>query len=76
VKLLHVKQNAKLSLQMYHHRSEHWVVVKGAALVTRSEESKIISEISPSLFLLLKGTGWKIPEKCRSRLSRSSWVSI
>src|SRR5690606_6522247 len=34
VKLLHVKPGGKLSLQMHHHRSEHWVVVKGTARVT------------------------------------------
>ncbi len=44
VKLLHVNPGAKLSLQMHHHRSEHWVVVKGTALVTRGEERKFISE--------------------------------
>ena len=33
VKLLHIKPGAKLSLQMHHHRSEHWVVVQGTAKV-------------------------------------------
>ncbi len=44
VKLLHVKPKAKLSLQMHHHRSEHWVVVKGTALVVRGEERKLVCE--------------------------------
>jgi mannose-1-phosphate guanylyltransferase/mannose-1-phosphate guanylyltransferase/mannose-6-phosphate isomerase len=39
-----VKPGAKLSLQMHHHRAEHWIVVKGTALVTRGEEQFIVSE--------------------------------
>jgi len=39
-----VKPGAKLSLQMHHHRAEHWVVVKGTALVTRGEEQVLVSE--------------------------------
>ena len=37
VKLLHVKPGGKLSMQMHHHRSEHWVVVHGTAKVTISD---------------------------------------
>ena len=37
VKRLCVKPGAKLSLQKHWHRSEHWIVVTGAALVTRGE---------------------------------------
>ncbi|MDZ4789907.1 MAG: mannose-1-phosphate guanylyltransferase/mannose-6-phosphate isomerase [Hyphomicrobiales bacterium] len=44
VKLLHVKPGGKLSLQMHHHRSEHWVVVKGTALVTAGEVQKLVPE--------------------------------
>jgi len=39
-----VKPGAKLSVQMHHHRAEHWVVVKGTALVTRGEEQVLVSE--------------------------------
>jgi len=39
-----VKPGAKLSLQMHHHRAEHWIVVKGTALVTRGEEKVLLSE--------------------------------
>ena len=39
VKMIQVKPNGKLSLQMHHHRSEHWVIVKGRAKVEL--ESKI-----------------------------------
>ena len=44
VKLLHVKPQGKLSLQMHHHRSEHWVVVRGTAKVTIGEVEKLVQE--------------------------------
>jgi mannose-1-phosphate guanylyltransferase/mannose-6-phosphate isomerase len=44
VKRLVVKPGASLSLQLHHHRAEHWVVVKGTAKVTRGEEIMLLSE--------------------------------
>jgi mannose-1-phosphate guanylyltransferase/mannose-6-phosphate isomerase len=44
VKRLTVKPGASLSLQLHHHRAEHWVVVSGTAKVTRGEETYILSE--------------------------------
>jgi mannose-1-phosphate guanylyltransferase/mannose-6-phosphate isomerase len=44
VKLLHVKPGGKLSMQMHHHRSEHWVVVRGTARVTVAEATKLVQE--------------------------------
>ena len=44
VKLLHVKPGGKLSMQMHHHRSEHWVVVRGTARVTIGESEKLVQE--------------------------------
>lgn len=44
VKRITVAVGARLSLQRHHHRSEHWVVVKGTARVTRAEESFLLSE--------------------------------
>jgi mannose-1-phosphate guanylyltransferase/mannose-6-phosphate isomerase len=44
VKLLHVKPGGKLSMQMHHHRSEHWVVVHGTAKVTVGETEKLVRE--------------------------------
>jgi mannose-1-phosphate guanylyltransferase/mannose-6-phosphate isomerase len=44
VKTLHVKPGGKLSLQMHHHRSEHWVVVQGTALVTIGETTQLVRE--------------------------------
>jgi mannose-1-phosphate guanylyltransferase/mannose-6-phosphate isomerase len=44
VKRIVVKPGATLSLQMHHHRAEHWVVVRGTAKVTRGEEVLLVSE--------------------------------
>ena len=44
VKLLHVKPGGKLSMQMHHHRSEHWVVVHGTAEVTIGSDQKLVYE--------------------------------
>jgi len=44
VKLIHVKPGEKLSLQMHHHRSEHWVVVSGTAKVEVDNKIEILSE--------------------------------
>ena len=38
VKRIVVKPGGRLSMQMHHHRAEHWIVVSGTALVTRGEE--------------------------------------
>ena len=44
VKLLHVKPGARLSLQMHHHRSEHWIVVQGTAKVTIGDREQLVRE--------------------------------
>jgi len=44
VKLISVKPGASLSLQMHHHRAEHWVVVKGTADVEIDGERTLLSE--------------------------------
>jgi len=44
VKLLHVKPGAKLSMQMHHHRSEHWIVVQGTAKVVIGDTEKLVRE--------------------------------
>ena len=44
IKRIVVKPGAKLSLQMHHHRSEHWVVVKGTAKVTIGAKVMYIQE--------------------------------
>ncbi|WHI50751.1 mannose-1-phosphate guanylyltransferase/mannose-6-phosphate isomerase [Microbulbifer sp. MLAF003] len=44
VKRIVVKPGQQLSLQMHHHRAEHWIVVRGTAKVTRGEEELLITE--------------------------------
>jgi mannose-1-phosphate guanylyltransferase / mannose-6-phosphate isomerase len=44
VKRLTVKPGAQLSLQLHHHRAEHWIVVTGTARVTRGDEVFILTE--------------------------------
>lgn len=44
VKLIIVKPGAKLSVQMHHHRAEHWIIVKGTAKVQREDETIILTE--------------------------------
>src|SRR5690554_3523294 len=44
VKRIVVNPGQKLSLQMHHHRAEHWVVVSGTAKVTRGNEHILLSE--------------------------------
>jgi mannose-1-phosphate guanylyltransferase/mannose-6-phosphate isomerase len=44
VKRIVVRPGATLSLQMHHHRAEHWVVVRGTAKVTRGTETLLLGE--------------------------------
>lgn len=44
VKRIEVKPGHKLSLQMHHHRAEHWIVVSGTALVTCNDKTFLLSE--------------------------------
>jgi len=44
VKRITVKPGAKLSVQMHHHRSEHWIVVSGTAKVTNGDKTFIVTE--------------------------------
>ncbi len=43
-KRISVKPGAKLSLQKHHHRSEHWIIVRGTAKVTKGDETFLLSE--------------------------------
>ncbi|HEX5487415.1 MAG TPA: cupin domain-containing protein, partial [Limnobacter sp.] len=58
IKRIEVKPNASLSLQMHHHRSEHWIVVEGTAEVTNGE----------AVFLVRKNESTYIPAGNRHRL--------
>ena len=44
VKRITVNPGARLSLQMHHHRAEHWVVVSGTARVTQGEQVRLLTE--------------------------------
>ena len=44
VKRITVKPGAKLSLQMHHHRAEHWIVVSGTAQITNGEKEYLLTE--------------------------------
>lgn len=44
VKRITVKPGAKLSVQMHHHRAEHWIVVSGTAKVTNGEQEILLTE--------------------------------
>lgn len=58
IKRIEVKPNAALSLQMHHHRSEHWIVVSGTAEVTNGE----------GVFLVRKNESTYIPAGNKHRL--------
>jgi len=44
VKRLSVKPGASMSLQLHHHRAEHWIVVAGTARITRGEDTFLLEE--------------------------------
>jgi mannose-1-phosphate guanylyltransferase/mannose-6-phosphate isomerase len=66
VKRIVVSPGARLSLQMHHHRAEHWIVVSGTALVTRGEEQ----------FLLTENQSTFIPLGVRHRLENPGHVPL
>ena len=66
VKRISVKPGASLSLQMHHHRAEHWVVVRGTALIERDGEEKLLGENQSTY----------IPLGCRHRLSNPGKIPV
>jgi len=44
VKHITVKPGGQLSLQMHHHRAEHWIVVQGTARIRRGDEEMMLTE--------------------------------
>jgi mannose-1-phosphate guanylyltransferase/mannose-6-phosphate isomerase len=44
VKRITVKPGASLSLQMHHHRAEHWIIVAGTAKITRGDDEFLLTE--------------------------------
>jgi len=71
VKRLVVKPGASMSLQLHHHRAEHWVVVSGTARITRGEETFLLGE-NESTFIPM-GTRHRIENPgTSSRCSRGA----
>ena len=66
VKRIGVKPGAAVSLQMHHHRAEHWIVVSGTARVTRGEE----------VFLVGENQSTYIPLGVRHRLENPGMVTL
>jgi len=66
VKRLTVKPGATLSLQMHHHRAEHWIVVSGTAKVTCNDDT----------FLLTENQSTYIPIGTRHRLENPGTVTL
>ena len=66
IKRIEVKPGASLSLQMHHHRSEHWIVVSGTARVTNGTES----------FLVRKNESTYIPAGNQHRLENPGVMDL
>ena len=66
VKIIRVKPGASLSLQMHHHRAEHWIVVKGTADVQVNQEN----------FLLTENQSIHIPLGSKHRLSNPGKLTL
>jgi mannose-1-phosphate guanylyltransferase/mannose-6-phosphate isomerase len=66
IKRISVNPEAKLSLQMHHHRHEHWVVVTGTAKVTNGDEE----------FLLYENQSTYIPAGTMHRLENPGVISL
>lgn len=74
VKEIVVKPGAKLSLQMHHHRAEHWVVVKGTAKVTQGEGHGDLSNLKS--FLLSEDESTYIPLGTVHRLENPGVIPL
>lgn len=66
VKRIVVSPGAQLSLQMHHHRAEHWIVVHGTAEVTRGEE----------VFTLCEDQSTYIPLGMKHRLANPGRIAL
>ena len=66
VKRISVKPGESLSLQMHHHRAEHWVVVRGTALVERDGDEQLVGENQSTY----------IPMGCHHRLSNPGRIPV
>ena len=74
VKEIVVKPGAKLSLQMHHHRAEHWVVVEGTAQVTQGKGHGDIASLRS--FLLSEDESTYIPLGTAHRLENPGVIPL
>ena len=74
VKEIVVKPGAKLSLQMHHHRAEHWVVVEGTAKVTQGDKTGGMHELRS--FLLSEDQSTYIPLGTVHRLENPGVIAL
>ena len=73
VKRLTVKPGAQLSLQMHHHRAEHWIVVSGyRAHDAAARRSSCWRKTSPPISRSARSIASRIPARCRCTSSRCS----
>jgi mannose-1-phosphate guanylyltransferase/mannose-6-phosphate isomerase len=66
VKRLTVKPGASMSLQLHHHRAEHWIVVEGTARITRNED----------VFLLEENQSTYIPVGAKHRIENPGKITL
>ncbi|MFZ9271363.1 MAG: mannose-1-phosphate guanylyltransferase/mannose-6-phosphate isomerase [Prochlorococcaceae cyanobacterium] len=66
VKKIVVNPGASLSLQMHHHRAEHWIVVKGTAVVEKDGSQELVGENQSTY----------IPLGCKHRLSNPGQIPV
>ena len=66
VKRIVVNPGASLSLQMHHHRAEHWIVVQGTAVVDKDGRQELVGENQSTY----------IPLGCRHRLSNPGKIPV
>ncbi|MEY4801080.1 MAG: hypothetical protein RLZZ213_1527 [Cyanobacteriota bacterium] len=66
VKRIVVNPGASLSLQMHHHRAEHWIVVQGTAVVEKDGNLELVGENQSTY----------IPLGCRHRLSNPGKIPV
>ncbi len=72
VKRIIVKPGSRLSLQKHHHRSEHWIVVRGAAKVTINDTVKTVHENEFDLYPDRRGAPAGKPRQDPARTDRGA----
>ena len=58
-----IQEQSAISLQLHHHRSEHWVITKGIALVTNNDKEYELNEGESTFIPKKQNIGLKILEK-------------